>query len=181
MGADTRAGDDGTTDAASTDIVIRPLGPADGDAYRALWCAAIVDSPQYFRTSFADDGIHDLPPDEGHDRFTLGALSGDRLVGIVGLRRDVQEKLRHKALVYRMYVDPTFAGAGVGRALLLQLLERVEGHTDILRLYLTVLATNPRAVHLYASLGFVEYAREPEAVRIGDTYVDELQMSRRMR
>lgn len=177
-GTDTRMGDDVTM---ADGIEIRPLGIADANAYRALWCAAIVDSPQYFRTSFADAGIHDLPPDDGHDQFTLGALSGGRLVGIVSLRRDAQEKLRHKALVYRMYVDPAHAGSGVGRALLRRLIDRVERHTDILRLHLTVLANNVRAVRLYASLGFVEYAREPEAVRIGETFVDELQMSRRMR
>ena len=38
-----------------------------------------------------------------------------------------------------------------------------------------------RAQRLYASLGFRGYAREPDAVRIGDGFVDEIQMVRYLR
>lgn len=40
------------------------------------------------------------------------------------------------------------------------------------------MATNPRAIRLYASVGFEGFSREPGGVRVGDAFVDELMMAR---
>jgi RimJ/RimL family protein N-acetyltransferase len=178
-----------TTDAASppslagddTGITIRPLDVSDADAYRRVWMKGVVESPQYFRIAAEDIGVESLPTRHVADDFTLGAFAHDRLIGVVSLRREPQIKLRHKALVFRMFVDPDHAGAGIGRALMSRLIDDVHKRTDIRQIHLTVLATNERAMRLYQSLDFVAFARETDAVKIGDRFVDELQMARRLR
>jgi ribosomal protein S18 acetylase RimI-like enzyme len=89
--------------------------------------------------------------------------------------------LRHKAQISRMFVRPDAEGSGVGKLLLREAIVQAEALGDLRQVFLTVLATNERAQRLYASVGFRSYAREPGAVRIGDGFVDEIQMVRFLR
>ncbi len=159
-------------------IDIRDLTPADNDDYRRLWLHGITEHSSFFRIAADDDAAPNLPTHCTIDSFTLGAFADKQLVGIVSLQRDLLTKLQHKALIYRMFVHPQAAGHGVGRTLLVRLIDTVAAHSDIRQIHLTVLATNARAIHLYQSLGFVTFAREIASVRIDDHYVDELQMAR---
>ncbi|HSF09525.1 MAG TPA: hypothetical protein VLA60_08925, partial [Nitrospirales bacterium] len=52
------------------------------------------------------------------DAFTLGAwLNEGQLAEVVSCARETQEKLRHKALFYRMYVHAESSGRVIGRQL----------------------------------------------------------------
>jgi GNAT superfamily N-acetyltransferase len=94
----------------------------------------------------------------------------------VSVERDARKKLRHKALLFRMFVHATSAGHGVGRALVHEAIAQARCIDGVRQLYLTVLDTNERAVHLYSTIGFIAFAHEPESVKIGINFVDELQM-----
>lgn len=156
--------------------VIRELGPDDNPRFRTLWVSALTDQEEFFRTALADDRQPDIPTDFTSDSFTLGAFAKDQLLGILSLRRDTKYKLQHKALVFGMYVRPSSAGSGLGRALLVNAISRVQHQSAIRQLYLTVLATNHRAIGLYRSLGFEAFAHEPQSVNIRGQYTDECQM-----
>ena len=158
----------------------RELTPDDHEAYRGLWLYGITEHSAFFRIAPEDDSPMGIPTRFLPDSFTLGAFSGADLVGIVSIERDPRAKARHKALVSRMFVHPGAAGQGVGKALLQQLLSLAKDLGDLRYVYLTVLASNTRAVHLYSSLQFREYARELGGVLIGDHYVDELQMAHQL-
>lgn len=160
---------------------LRCLEPGDAPAYAALWREGLVSHGHFFRTAPEDDPSPGIPTRFAPDSFTLGAFFGDALIGITSLERDRWAKLRHKALIFRMFVRPEAEGSGVGKLLLREALVRAESLGDLRQLYLTVLATNERAQRLYASLGFRGYAREPAAVRIGEAFVDEIQMVRFLR
>jgi len=161
--------------------MIRPLTPADEAAYRQLWAMAIGEHAERFRTDPADDAPAGIPTSFADDSWTLGAFDGDRLVGIVSVEREPWAKLRHKALLSRMFIHPESAGSGLGKVLLHEALIRATQVADLRQIWLTVLETNEPAQRLYASAGFRSYAHEPEAVRIGDRYVAELQMVRFLR
>jgi len=94
----------------------------------------------------------------------------------LSLQRDKKHKLQHKALIFGMYVRPQSAGTGLGKAMLSNAIARMQDQAAIRQLYLTVLATNHRAVGLYRSLGFDVFAHEPQSVNIRGTYIDEYQM-----
>lgn len=161
--------------------MIRPLQPRDDEAYRELWREALVNHGHHFRTAIDDDAPHGIPTAFADDSWTLGAFDGDRLVGIVSVERDRGEKLRHKALLSRMFVHPDVAGSGLGKQMLHETIMRAVRLTDLRQIWLTVLETNEPAQRLYAAAGFRSYAHEPDAVRIGDRYVAELQMVRFLR
>jgi ribosomal protein S18 acetylase RimI-like enzyme len=161
-------------------IEIRRLQPEDTEAYRALWFYGITEHSECFRISPDDDSPMGIPTRFKPDSFTLGAFSGRNLIGIVSFERDSRVKARHKGLIFRMFVHPDAAGRGAGNALLQHLISSAKDLGDLRYLYLTVLASNTRAIRLYSSLRFREFAREPGGVLIDGDYVDELQMAHQL-
>jgi len=159
-------------------FAIRHLAESDNETYFALWSYAIMEHASYFRIASDDTSTKFIPTRFTADSFTLGAFSDSKLMGVVSVERDARKKMNHKALVFRMFVHPDAAGQGVGRQLLNHAILQMMQLATVRYLYLTVLASNIRAIHLYSSLGFKEFAREPGAVQIGAQFVDELQMSR---
>ncbi|HTE42354.1 MAG TPA: GNAT family N-acetyltransferase [Steroidobacteraceae bacterium] len=157
-------------------VAIRDLVAADVGVYRALWLSALTEHAHNFRTALEDDPKPGIPTRFSTDSFTLGAWSGNELYGIVSLDCEPRAKLKHKALLFRMFVHPKTSSAGLGRGLLAATIAKARAATDLQQITLTVLATNVRAQTLYTSMGFEEFARERASVRIGDEFVDELQM-----
>jgi RimJ/RimL family protein N-acetyltransferase len=161
--------------------MIRPLTPEDDAAYRVLWAQAINEHGSHFRTSPLDDAPAGIPTSYKDDSWTLGAFDGERLIGIVSVERERGEKLRHKALLSRMFIHPDSAGSGLGTTLLRETLVFASAVPQLRQLWLTVLETNEPAQRLYAAAGFRSYSHEPEAVLIDDRYVAEIQMVRFLR
>lgn len=161
--------------------LIRELRQDDDWTYRSLWRDALCCHGQYFRTAADDNVAAGIPTRGTEDSFTLGAFDNHTLVGIVSLERDTGMKLRHKALLFRMFVTPKCAGCGIGRSLVQEVLDRTRGVGDLHSIHLTVLEQNRRARALYQSLGFVDFALEPEAVQIEGMYVGEVRMMRFLR
>ncbi|UFH56511.1 GNAT family N-acetyltransferase [Spirosoma sp. KNUC1025] len=132
-----------------------------------------------FRISPADQAKESFPTSGQADSFTLGLLTdSDKLAGVVSFQRDGQtrEKLRHKGLLFRMYVAAEHSGKGYGRILLEETIRRARLLRDIEQINLTVIATNSRAKQQYEKLGFRSFSLEKNAIKDGDTYYDEEQM-----
>ncbi|HEX8529323.1 MAG TPA: GNAT family N-acetyltransferase [Cytophagales bacterium] len=131
-----------------------------------------------FRISPDDEKDAPFPTGDAPDSFTLGAYEGGRLAGVVSFQREGRDrrKLRHKGLLFRMYVDPQCRGKGVGRALIAALLERVVRLGDIEQINLTVVSNNPVARRLYEQFGFVSFAVEKNALKWKGQYYTEEQM-----
>lgn len=164
-------------------MTIRALVPADEPGYRAFLEAGVAAHPDSFRLS-ADD-VRAMPapfaPDAhpGPDDVTLGAFAEDSgvLLGVVSLAREKQTKLRHKALLFRMYVSAHSAGQGLGRALLRAALARARQVPVLRQVNLTVVATNIRAKRLYESESFARFAHEPNSLLLDSGFVAEEQMA----
>ena len=78
------------------------------------------------------------------------ARIGERLVGICGLNVDPYVAAANVGRVRRLYVLSAYRGLGVGRRLVMAVLQAARGRFDVLRLR----TTNPAAARLYESLGF---------------------------
>ena len=83
----------------------------------------------------------------GEALFT--ARIADRVVGICGLNVDPYAAA-NVGRVRRLYVLSAYRGLGVGRRLVMAVLQAARGRFDVLRLR----TTNPAAARLYESLGF---------------------------
>jgi len=87
-------------------------------------------------------------------------------------------KLRHKGVLWGMYVRPAARGTGLAPALVARVLDHARGVVEEVRL--TVAASNAAAVRLYEAAGFVPYGLERRALRVGNAYHDEVLMARRL-
>ncbi len=163
-------------------MLIRPLMSIDIASYAALMRLGLEENAESFRISAQDAGEPLIPFESVRpDAFTLGALEKDNdLVGTVSFERETRVKLRHKGLIYRMYVRADAAGRGIGRQLIQATVVRASQIHGLEQLNLTVVATNARAKHLYASEGFVSFALEQRGLKMGADYVDEEQMVLRL-
>jgi GNAT superfamily N-acetyltransferase len=147
-------------------------------AYYDLLTKAITEEAQFFRLTPVDMEGESFPTEDTFDSFTLGAFSENgELLGTVGFKRDSFIKLKHRGLVFRMYVSERAKGLGLGRKLLQALIERAKQGEGLRQIYLTLIATNNRAKNLYLSEGFELFSLEKEAIRMAENeYVDEASM-----
>jgi GNAT superfamily N-acetyltransferase len=163
-------------------MIIRELTSMDVSAYRALMLCGLQEHPESFRISAQDAGELMVPFASSHvNSFTLGAwLNEGQLAGVVSFARETQEKLRHKALLYRMYVRAESSGRGIGRQLVQEVVRRARGIEGLEHINLPVVPLNLRAKRLYTSEGFTVFAREERGLNTGEAYFDGEQMALRL-
>jgi RimJ/RimL family protein N-acetyltransferase len=164
----------------SSDLEIRRLTPDDAPVYRTLRLRALLEHPDAFTSSHAEDS--EMPVSTTERRlasdspdWVYGGFVADELAGIVGLSRERRAKNRHKANVFGMYVAPEHGRRGIGAALLRRVVEaaQLEG---IEQLVLTVTDTNVPARTLYERSGFRSFGVEPRAMRVNAVYYDKNHM-----
>lgn len=108
----------------------------------------------------------------------LVALAGKHVVGWAALHA-VQAGLR-RAHVRQLAIalSPDWQGRGVGRKLMVRLLDWADHWAGVLRIELNVHADNERGIALYQSLGFAEEGRHRGYVLKEGRYTDSLSMAR---
>lgn len=166
---------------------IRRLCSADLGAFRSLRLTALLESPTAFSAtveseqSLSDEQVGARLEGPSHSGV-WGAWNAQQvLVGSVGLLHLPQDKLRHKAALYAVYVAACARGEGLGRRLLEAVITHTRLLTDLRLLNLGVTANNTAALRLYQSLGFVEYGCEPAALSVDGLCHDEILMQLRLR
>jgi ribosomal protein S18 acetylase RimI-like enzyme len=121
--------------------------------------------------------FRDAPPGAIH----LGAFDGNSLIGIATFIRETGLKERHKGRLYGFYVTASQRGKGVGRALVAAIIERAKQDSSLEQILLGVAASQTAARQLYRSFGFETYGTEPNALKVGSSYIDEDHMVLRIR
>ena len=159
-------------------MIFRRLTPSDAPEYRRLRLYGLRESPSAFGSSFEEEAKRALQSYEtrmenSDDRWTIGALSGNRLIGVVTLVRDTSRKGSHKAGIFGMYVSPRWRKKGVGRELIGQAIDVAKHLRGLKQLHLAVTSSNRPALSLYDSAGFVSYGEEPRALFVKGRYYSE--------
>jgi RimJ/RimL family protein N-acetyltransferase len=133
-----------------------------------------------FRITAEDDRDLIFPTSGTEDNFTLGALSDqDQIMGVVSFAREGadREKLRHKGLLFRMYVAQEFSGQGMGGRLIQAVIDRAQQLPNMEQINLTVIASNAPARNLYQKFGFEVFSLERNAMKYKGKYLDEEMMA----
>jgi len=162
-------------------VTLRELDAGDADAFWQLRLRGFADEPASFGSSYEEASQRPLADvarelrSEGlsPDDFVLGAFAGDALVAITGLRRERRLKRSHRAELWGMHVAREHRRQGIGRTVLLGVLERAQRIAGLEQVLLTVMAANPAAIALYASAGFTRYGFAPKAMRLDGRWFDE--------
>lgn len=146
--------------------------------YKNFLAVGLIEDEENFRITATDD-LHALfPTTDTTDSFTLGAYVNNALAGVVSFTRDGtdREKLRHKGILFRMYVSGAFRGRGIAKKLIAATIDRVKNINDIEQINLTVISNNATAKNLYYKFGFVTFASEKNAIKWKGKYFTEDQM-----
>jgi RimJ/RimL family protein N-acetyltransferase len=156
----------------------RRLETDDIESYRELRLEGLKNHPEAFSSSWEYEA--GKPVSWWVERLETNMVFGgwvarSPLVGVAGLRVQSAVKLRHKGVLWGMYVRPEARGTGLAAALV----ERVVEHARTLveEICLTVVTSNAAACRLYSAAGFKEYGVERRALKVGTEYYDEMLMA----
>ncbi|MGU3454193.1 GNAT family N-acetyltransferase [Methylobacterium sp. 391_Methyba4] len=155
------------------------MSGTDAAAFRGLRLEGLHEHPEAFGASWEDEARQSEAEfaarlDSG---VVFGAKTEDaaRLDVIVGIHRPTAAKIKHKAVIWGMYVRAEARRFGLGAALLRAAIEHAT--LSVEELTLSVGAENKGALDLYKSAGFRKYGLELRALKIGNIYYDEVLMS----
>jgi RimJ/RimL family protein N-acetyltransferase len=169
-------GTSGAIDVTRPEPEIRLLTCADTLAYRDIRLEGLRCHPEAFASTFEDE--RDRPLDRFKDLINqsliFGAVLAQRLVGVVGLRAHAEIKLRHKAMIWGMYVRHEARQYGIGERLIEAAVAYASSHVE--QLQLAVVTENEAARRLYAKAGFIEYGHQINALKHSGRYYDDILM-----
>ena len=162
--------------------LVRRLTAPDAPSLRRLRLDALVQTPESFGSSYEEEHTLTLEDIRGwitplDDGAMFGVFADDALAGMVGVGRQRKLKMRHKAHIWSMYVAPAQRGHGLGRLLMHAAIAHAQTMRGIRQVQLSVTANNVAAAALYASLGFMEYGTEREALCVNGQLYDETLMA----
>ena len=144
---------------------IRVLVGADAPAFQRLRLEGLRDFPTAFATHYEEErdiAIETVAArlEQAADRAICGAFVHGSLAGIVGVERDGRRNLRHKALIWGMYVTPAQRRQGIGQALLEYVVSYAAKMPGLRQVNLWVNAANASTVALYRNAGFEPFGVE---------------------
>jgi RimJ/RimL family protein N-acetyltransferase len=158
--------------------IIKEIKSDQLTSYKEFLRTGLIEDEDNFRLTANDDEEAPFPTNNKEDSFTLGAYINNELAGVVSFERDgaEREKLRHKGILFRMYISKKFRGRGVGRELIGAVMQRAEKLPGIEQINLTVIENNEAAKALYRKCGFVTFGSEKRAIKWKGRYFTEDQM-----
>lgn len=164
-------------------MIIRNFIEEDAHNYWELRLRALKECPEAFGASYEEEKDKPIAAvrqrlkenSEAVDsQFILGCFDDSKqLVGMVGLFREYRDKLRHKAMIWGMYVVPEARSKGIGMALLSEAINKARDMQGLEQVSLGVVVTNGEARKLYRKCGFEVYGLEKNALKLYDRYLDE--------
>ncbi|MDQ0657689.1 GNAT family N-acetyltransferase [Paenibacillus sp. W2I17] len=163
--------------------IIRNIQRDEADIYWPLRLEALKTHPEAFGASFelsiqlpmseVQERIHNEPDD-----YILGAYTVEgTLAGMMGFKREYGLKLRHKGMIWGVYVAPPYRGSGLASLLLREVLDRGRHLEGIKQINLSVVTTNESARRLYERYGFEVYGIERNALEVYGQGYDEAHMN----
>ena len=158
--------------------------PGENDAeniinYSRLMFAStdqVLTTPEEYDITAENERIWINNINKSSSSLLLVADVNNRIAGMLFFIQNGKRKNAHTG-EFGVSVHPEFQGIGIGRQLIVTLLDWAKKNNTIEKVYLSVFATNQKAIELYRRLGFIEEGRHIKAVKqINDDYVDILQM-----
>ena len=160
---------------------VRRLTGDDAPAFRDIRLEGLQRHPEAFAASFEAEAAEDLAwfADRLTRNAVFGAFRDGSLLGIAGFHAQGHEKMKHKGVLWGLYLREAARGSGLAQALV----DAVEtlARQEVEVLSVTVVTSNNAARALYERLGYVCYGTEPKALRVEGRDYDEALLEKRLR
>ncbi|PJF39571.1 MAG: GNAT family N-acetyltransferase, partial [Phototrophicales bacterium] len=150
--------------------------------FRNLRLYALQESPTSFSSAYEDEvarplvhTIERLKHQQQPNNCIYGAFAQEELIGMAGFFQHEALKLRHKSIIWGVYVLPDWRRQGVARQMMEVILNQIRTLPAVKQVHVTVVNNNDNvaAKQMYLELGFVEWGVEPRAILIDGQYYDE--------
>ncbi len=157
---------------------VRLLEAHDATVHRDLRLEGLKNHPEAFGTSWEEESCK---PDawwaERLETSTVfgGWIDDSPLLGVAGFHAHAAAKLRHKGVLWGMYVRPAARGTGLAACLVQRVIEHARPLVE--EIGLAVVASNTAGKRLYSAAGFEPYGIERRVLKIGEEYFDEVLMA----
>lgn len=156
---------------------IKPLKTkADWLAFQNLRLHALREHPEAFGASYEEESVMSAESFKaGYKTCEIfGAFSEYTLVGCAGFYIHAPLKMRHRGVLFSVYVTQTHRHKGIASSMVKAVIEHAKKH--VLQLHATVVTSNQAALHLYQKNGFILYGTEPRSLSIDHRFYDEHMM-----
>lgn len=152
------------------------LSNQDWSLFKELRLQALYNNPENFASSYSEAKI--LPDDDFKsmldNNFIFGAFDDDNLVGIVGYYKNSALKIKHKGVIWGLYLQKEYRAQGISSNLFSELIGHAKDKVSILQLSVNI--ENKSAINLYKKYGFKIYGQENNAMYVNEKYIDEYLM-----
>ncbi|RZJ26836.1 MAG: GNAT family N-acetyltransferase [Haliea sp.] len=164
--------------AHAEDVLIRAAEPTDAEGVSALLgqpgtfegTLQLPDMPIASRLDF----VQKVDPQS----CKLVAVAAGEIVGMAVLHPQQPSLRRSHVRGLAIAIATPHQGRGIGRLMMLRLLDWADHWGGVLRIELHVQADNARAIALYRSLGFAQEGLHPAYALRQGRYVDSMSMAR---
>lgn len=162
----------------TSDIEYRKLLESDAEAYQKIRLEMLHKNPESFGDSYENNLKHDIEfyRKRVTKSYIAGAFHEGVLIGTAGYFGHEGDKVKHKATIWGVYVQPDFRGKRISQKLIENVINECAKLFE--QVLINVSAENFPAITIYKSLGFEEYGREPKARIIKGKYYDEVHMAK---
>lgn len=165
-------------------ITIKHLAPSEWLKYKTLRLEALKTEPTAFAETYENvikdsDKVWEerLQKSQAKNgQILLFAEVDKNIVGMVGGFWDLRKKIRHVGHIYGTYVKPNFRSCGIGKLLMLRIINELKTISSITKIRIEVNAHNLPAFELYKKLGFKVIGKAEKELLVDNVFYDEILM-----
>ncbi len=157
-------------------VTLRRLEAGDAEVFRDFRLEGLSRHPEAFGADPKQEAAEDISAWRRRltDNTVFGAFRDDRLLATAAFYRESRVKMRHKAVLWGVYVAEAARGQGLGRAVVEAAI--AQARDEVAQLLTSVSVGNAPAERLYESLGFRTWGLQPRAFKADGRYVDEIEL-----
>lgn len=155
---------------------VRRIAAEEAELYKDIRLEMLRLNPESFGEAHGDALKKEIEfyEDRLKGGYVAGCFKDGKIVATAGVYEPLENKKRHKAVLWGVYTTPEYRGQGIGRALCKNALDNVSEAIELIQL--SVVKGKDTALGLYKDLGFKEYGLEEKALKIDGQYYDEILM-----
>ncbi|NHM31268.1 GNAT family N-acetyltransferase [Neobacillus terrae] len=137
------------------------------------------ENPQFFATSLEEltttvEQEREWIKKQEKEGLLIVAETDGEIVGMLNFSPSTRKKFSHQGM-FGMSIQEAYTNKGIGKKLITILLEWAIKQGKYEKISLEVFSNNPRAMHLYKTMGFEEEGRKKRHAKLGENqYADDI-------